>query len=234
MSSFCPVCKNKINDDALKCSICNFADLHREFITKEDAQEWFDNVVLPYRKQWEVSKKEVINHSESQRHETVMAGSNINDFDVFLNTLIKYKGNDKYVLTPSFIYTIYERAFANCECIERITMWWGVAYIEKYAFSNCKNLQTVNFSKNIIKIEKGAFEYCESLEEITIPSKVKKIEWNTFEGCKNLKKVYIHESVLEIEGNAFLNCPKLEIYCVKDSYAHKYAIENNIPVQFID
>lgn len=49
MSNFCPVCKSAINDNTVKCSVCNFTDLHREFITKEDAQEWFDSVVLPYR-----------------------------------------------------------------------------------------------------------------------------------------------------------------------------------------
>ena len=57
MSNFCPVCKNTIKDDTVKCNVCNFTDLHREFISKEDAQGWFDTVVLPYRKQWEELEK---------------------------------------------------------------------------------------------------------------------------------------------------------------------------------
>ena len=56
MSSFCPVCKNTINDDTVKCSVCNFTDLHREFISKEDAQEWLDTIVLPYREKWTMQK----------------------------------------------------------------------------------------------------------------------------------------------------------------------------------
>ena len=60
MQEKCPVCKNniKVNDKA--CSVCGFADLHREFITKEDGELWIKNVVEPYKKQYEASKKPVL------------------------------------------------------------------------------------------------------------------------------------------------------------------------------
>ena len=58
MSSFCPVCKNSITQKAKKCKVCDFSDLHKEFITKEDAQDWFDTVVLPYRNKWEKQRLE--------------------------------------------------------------------------------------------------------------------------------------------------------------------------------
>jgi len=61
VSEFCPVCKNAINEKTTKCNVCGFDDLHREFITKEDGELWNKEVVEPYRKQWENSKKTVLN-----------------------------------------------------------------------------------------------------------------------------------------------------------------------------
>lgn len=69
MGNFCPVCKNTINDDTVKCDICNFSDLHREFITKEDAQEWFETVVLPYRNEWEELKDTFVDGYNSKGYD---------------------------------------------------------------------------------------------------------------------------------------------------------------------
>ena len=69
MSKFCPVCKNTINDDTVKCDICNFSELHREFITKEDAQEWFETVVLPYRNEWEELKDTFVDGYNSKGYD---------------------------------------------------------------------------------------------------------------------------------------------------------------------
>ena len=69
MSNFCPVCKSAINDNAVKCNVCSFTDLHREFITKEDAQEWLDTVVLPYRIQWEELKDTFVDGYNAQGYD---------------------------------------------------------------------------------------------------------------------------------------------------------------------
>lgn len=60
MSEKCPVCRNDIKTTDNACSICGFTDLHREFITKEDGELWIKNVVEPYKKQYEASKKPVL------------------------------------------------------------------------------------------------------------------------------------------------------------------------------
>lgn len=238
MSNFCPVCKNTINDNTIKCDVCNFTDLHREFITKEDAQEWLDNVVLPYRQQWEESKEEItkiqIEQNIISEVKTLEGESNKDDFDLFLGCLVKYKGNSKCISIPSVVHLICQNAFANCESVETINMSYNVVMIEKYAFDGCKNLKEVYFPKNLNRIEYGAFVRCESLREITIPNKIKKIEWRTFEGCKNLEIINMPDSVLEIEIDAFKGCNNLTIHCKQHSYAHKYATEHNIPVQFMD
>lgn len=49
----CPVCKNKINNNSIACPICCFKDFQTEFINKDEANNWIQNVVKPYRKKWE-------------------------------------------------------------------------------------------------------------------------------------------------------------------------------------
>ena len=48
----CPVCKNTILNNESTCQHCGFADLHREFINRQDAQDWELHVVVPYREKW--------------------------------------------------------------------------------------------------------------------------------------------------------------------------------------
>ena len=48
----CPVCKNTIINNVPLCQHCGFTDLHREFINRQDVQDWEENVVYPYRDKW--------------------------------------------------------------------------------------------------------------------------------------------------------------------------------------
>jgi uncharacterized protein (TIGR02145 family) len=56
MSETCPVCKTECSDGAIVCSICGFADelgINRTWTIKEDASNWLETVVKPYRVRWE-------------------------------------------------------------------------------------------------------------------------------------------------------------------------------------
>lgn len=48
----CPVCKKAIFTHETMCQHCRFTDLQREFINRQDAQDWERCVVLPYREKW--------------------------------------------------------------------------------------------------------------------------------------------------------------------------------------
>lgn len=48
----CPVCKNNILNNEASCQQCGFTDLHKEFLNKQDAMDWEENVVYPYRDKW--------------------------------------------------------------------------------------------------------------------------------------------------------------------------------------
>jgi len=57
MEIICAVCKK--GKGPLKCEICGFADsgvIVKEFISIEDTSFWLENVVKPYRSQWELKK----------------------------------------------------------------------------------------------------------------------------------------------------------------------------------
>lgn len=45
----CPVCKSYVDDSAKTCKVCGFNNIHREFITIEDAKDW-EASVEAYRK----------------------------------------------------------------------------------------------------------------------------------------------------------------------------------------
>ena len=79
-----------------------------------------------------------------------------------------------------------------------------------YNFSSCANLKTVVISEGVTTIPAYTFASCKSLESVTIP-----------------------ESVTIIGNSAFTNCGDFTIKCYADSYAHQWAIDNNIDYELI-
>lgn len=83
-------------------------------------------------------------------------------------------------------------------------------------------------------INKGAFESSSHLIGVVIQEGVKSIEDDVFFNCINLASVIIPESVTDIfreykGGGSFAYCDNLTIYSTENSYAHTYALENDIP-----
>lgn len=50
----CPVCKFELSNN-IKCDNCGFDDLQTDFLSQEDANEWLENIVIPYRATFETS-----------------------------------------------------------------------------------------------------------------------------------------------------------------------------------
>ena len=78
-----------------------------------------------------------------------------------------------------------------------------------------------------------AFSGITALKTIAIPDGIKKIGKCAFEGCRNLTELTIPESVISIAPWSFEECPDLVIKGSKNSYAHKYAVNNNIRFETI-
>ena len=57
---------------------------------------------------------------------------------------------------------------------------------------------------------------------------VSSIGAEAFSGCEKLRKLYLPESIKFIDANAFSYCPNLTIYCMENSYVHKYCLATGI------
>ena len=166
-------------------------------------------------------------------------------------------GLEKVVLT-SDITEIGTRAFEYCNNLTQIELPEGVEKVGIEAFRNCINLKKIILPKGLKWIGQGFIQNT-AVTSLTVPSTVEYGGYNNLNGATNganaltevvftdgmkkipkyfcanssentvLVKATIPESVEEIGTNVFRNCTAVEIYGYKDSYAEKYAEENNIP-----
>ena len=136
------------------------------------------------------------------------------------------------VVLPEQIKEIDDYAFFNCQCLESVEMSNSLMRIGMKAFDGCVSLKSVRIPKGV-KVIETSFSGCEELKSVFIPEGVIKIDLCAFFWCGKLESVNIPNSVIEIGDNAFGECPHLIIKCKKDSYAHKYAIANNLKFQLI-
>lgn len=49
----CPVCKKAYTSTERKCLNCGFPDLNRVFVNQQEAEYWKENIVIPYKRQYE-------------------------------------------------------------------------------------------------------------------------------------------------------------------------------------
>ena len=130
-------------------------------------------------------------------------------FDIRNGVLRKYNGADTRVVIPD-----------------------GVTEIGKTAFIQCGRLISVTIPDSVTQIGFAAFAKCVSLTSVTIPGSVTKISEGAFSYCDKLTSVIIPDSVADIGGTAFQNTPGVTVICHKNSYAHRYCVDNGIPYVF--
>ena len=94
-------------------------------------------------------------------------------------------------------------------------------------------MQTLLIPWNVKVIEQSAFEKCTGLKAVAVQDGVTHIAEKAFAGCANLKKVFLPETIGMIEDAAFEGCDKVVIACIKDSFAHKYAVKNEIAFELV-
>ena len=152
----------------------------------------------------------------------------------------------KYLTTiniPDGVTTIGRGAFNECERLTSVFMPEGLISIETSAFEQCYKLANAKIPESVRNIGRCAFFRCEKLMDVTIPDGVTSITYGTFEGCTSLKTVTIPDSVNEITKDAFSQnlslyledkpIENLIIKCYENSYAHQYALENEIKYEFL-
>ena len=141
------------------------------------------------------------------------------------------------VVIPKSVQKIGDNAFVGCDSLTNVAIPEGVTEIGKETFYGCSSLTSVVIPKGVQKIGKETFSNCSSLTSVDIPEGVTEIGESAFAYCSSLTSVVIPKSVTEIVSGpyqgAFLVCPaKLRVY--KDSYAEKWARENNREYEIIE
>ncbi|MBQ1519291.1 MAG: leucine-rich repeat domain-containing protein [Ruminococcus sp.] len=136
---------------------------------------------------------------------------------------------DKYsslrtIKLPSTLIAIGEYCFSSCKRLRGLELPENLRLIKQGAFSQCQNLAVVKIPNGVLEIEDSTFSFCTSLEVIEIPDSVSSIGAEAFSGCDKLRKLFLPESVKFIDKNAFSYCPNITIYCIENSYVHKYCI----------
>ncbi len=116
---------------------------------------------------------------------------------------ILYEDNGPAFAIKNGVLTAYEGETEN------IVLPSGVSVVGSGAFKGNSGLKNAEIPYGISLIGSEAFKDCRSLESVTIPFTVTTIGKNAFEGTT------------------------ASINCFYNSYAHKYALENNIPYNLI-
>lgn len=133
-------------------------------------------------------------------------------------------GSMKTIKLPSSLIAIGDYAFSSCKKLRGIELPENLRVIKEGAFSNCQNLVMVRIPNGVLQIEDSTFSACASLEKIEIPDSVSSIGAEAFACCDRLRKLFLPDSVKFIDQNAFSFCPNLTIYCMENSYVHKYCL----------
>ncbi|WP_295066742.1 leucine-rich repeat domain-containing protein [Ruminococcus sp.] len=137
-------------------------------------------------------------------------------------------GSLRTIKLPSTLLAIGEYCFSSCKRLRGLELPEGLRIIKQGAFSQCTNLVMVKIPDGVLEIEDSTFSFCTSLEVIEIPPSVSSIGAEAFSGCDKLRKLFLPESIKFIDANAFSYCPNLVIYCIENSYVHKYCLATGI------
>lgn len=136
--------------------------------------------------------------------------------------------NLKQINFPAHLAAIGHMAFYHCRRLEAAVFPKELGMIGEEAFYGCWTLQDIQIPGDVKAIGNGAFASCMGLTSVAISDGVERIGAGAFYRCMDLKTVLIPDSVTDIDVNAFDMIVNLTIYGADNSYAQKYAAENNI------
>ena len=154
-----------------------------------------------------------------------------------LKALSISQDNEFFASANGAIYSKDRKKLIYYACLSNATHFSipdGVTTIDTWAFNDCKSLTSIEIPSSVTTIGVGAFFNCTGLTSIKIPNSVTSISTSTFECCAGLTSIEIPSSVTSIGEDAFWGCnDNFVIITSADSYAEKYAKENEIKVKLI-
>lgn len=87
------------------------------------------------------------------------------------------------------VTSVGNKAFYNCESIERVVLPETITSIGTQAFYNCKSMKSINL-EHVTEISNRAFSYCQSLESVQFNKNISQIEFWTFKYCYSLASIH--------------------------------------------
>lgn len=158
------------------------------------------------------------------------------------------------VTIPENVVTFGDRVFAGCTSLKTVKMYSDIVSMPTNMFSGCTSLEELTLNDKIAEFSYGCFNGCTSLTDLDFVTNGALLQSYAFNGtgagsvvlsdsllaipdyaftnCPNLRYVTIPESVVLIQPNAF-DWENVTVRCYEDSFAHRYAVENNISFELL-
>ena len=138
-----------------------------------------------------------------------------------------YSENAESVYIPSSVHGTFWADGIKGSNITKIVFGEKSETIFAIPIQSCPKLEEVTLPDTIKYFIGDMFSACPGLKRVKLPSKLEYIGKGSFFNCKALEELDIPDSVNYIE-DSFRMCPNLTLIVGKDSYAQKYAEDNNI------
>lgn len=135
--------------------------------------------------------------------------------------------NLKSIVIPDNVTKLGKCAFCYCSSLQSVTLSKNIEAIESWTFSDCTNLKTVNFPEGtkVKSINEGAFA-SSGIESINLPTSLTKIGDRAFYGS-SLKEITLGTTITSIDKNAFADCGALsKVTCLR-LYPVQYNVDEN-------
>jgi hypothetical protein len=147
--------------------------------------------------------------------------------------------NDTKITSVSFdnasgLRRIGTDAFYGCTNLKTLSIPSWVTTLGFGVFQACTGLESVQIGSGVTDIPAQCFCGCNALDDVVVPTGAGSIGNMSFGSCDTLSDITIPDTVTQIADNAFKNSDNVTIFCSENSYAHSYAIANNISYKFVE
>ena len=134
-----------------------------------------------------------------------------------------------------YLERIGNSAFLGCTGISgELKLPSSLTLIEDAAFRGCSSIESLTINTLVEKIPDYCFDGCSSLSSVTFNENIHEIGYYAFSNCPNLTYIEIPASVTDIAKSAFQSDTAITLGVYTDSFAHQYAVANDISFVLLD
>ena len=186
--------------------------------------------IVEYEIEGELGSNSIPDKTNAVRVDIGTAVTSIGEM-AFSNAFSDYP-NLTSIMIPNSVTSIGNSAFSTCAGLTSITIPDSVTSIGDRAFTGCSGLTSITIPNSVTSVGgNSVFSGCTNLSSVIIENGVTSIGYGAFVDCSSLSSIIIPSSVTNIGVSAFSECKDLTIYCVKGSYAEKYANDNKLKLE---